>query len=109
VVLDLRMPGGGLEALRRLPIVCPEARVIVLTASAGGADLQAAFTAGAAAYVLKEVPCEELLRIIRLVDAGGTYARGFPVASPCGEYGDVVPSKPRWDGTDASRWSVSAK
>lgn len=34
---------------------------------------------------------------------------GFPVASPCGEYGDVVPSKPRWDGTDASRWSVSAK
>jgi two-component system nitrate/nitrite response regulator NarL len=91
VVLDLRMPGGGLQALRRLPIASPEARIIVLTASAGGDDLHAALTTGAAAYVLKGVACEELLRIIRLVDAGGTYAPPGMVWALVRERSQAVP------------------
>jgi DNA-binding NarL/FixJ family response regulator len=48
----------------------PQARVIMLTTSSGDMEIQRALRAGAAAYVLKSTPKNELLRIIRTVAAG---------------------------------------
>ena len=48
----------------------PQARVIMLTTSDGDADIQRAMRAGASAYMLKSMPMEELLGVIRSVHAG---------------------------------------
>ena len=56
VLMDLVMPGvGGVEAIRRLREVRPEARVLVLTSFLDDEKLFPAVRAGAAGYLLKDV------------------------------------------------------
>lgn len=72
-LLDLRMPGGGLEALRRIREVAGDARVLIITTSELEEDVHRAFTAGASGYILKSVMPEELARAIRTVHADGRW------------------------------------
>jgi DNA-binding NarL/FixJ family response regulator len=73
-LMDLRLPGAhGTDALIALRREFPQARVIVLTTSDGDAEIQRALRAGAAAYILKSTPIEELLATIRSVHAGSKY------------------------------------
>ena len=53
MLLDITMPGGGLNAARDIAAACPATRVVMLTASANEDDLLAAMKAGASGYVLK--------------------------------------------------------
>ncbi len=65
-LLDLRLPGGnGTDALISIREEFSKARVVVLTTSDGDAEIQRALRAGAAGYVLKSTPMEELLSVIR--------------------------------------------
>ncbi len=74
VLMDVRMPGmGGLEALRALRVLTPEARVLMLTTSDLDEDLQRAIEAGASGYLQKSVTRDELVRAIKLVHGGGRY------------------------------------
>ncbi len=73
VLLDIDMPGNGLEAARRIAEVFPVIRIVVLTVSETEEHLVSAMKAGARAYVLKGVAGRELLRIVRLVLAGESY------------------------------------
>ena len=71
-LMDLRLPGAnGTDALIAIRGEFPEARVVALTTSDGDAEVQRALRAGAAGYVLKSSPQEELLTVIRSVHAGG--------------------------------------
>jgi len=71
VLMDQRLPGtNGTEALIAIRSQNPQARVIMLTTSSGDMEIQRALRAGAAAYVLKSTPKNELLKIIRTVAAG---------------------------------------
>lgn len=71
VLMDQRMPGtNGTEALIAIRNQNPQARVIMLTTSRGDMEIQRALRAGAAAYVLKSTPKNELLKIIRSVASG---------------------------------------
>jgi DNA-binding NarL/FixJ family response regulator len=71
VLMDERLPGtNGTEALIAIRNQYPQARVIMLTTSSGDMEIQRALRAGAAAYVLKSTPKNELLKIIRAVAAG---------------------------------------
>jgi DNA-binding NarL/FixJ family response regulator len=73
-LMDLRLPGrSGTEALAAIRREFPKARVIMLTTSDGDAEIQLALKAGAAAYVLKSMPKNELLGVIRSVHAGGRH------------------------------------
>lgn len=72
-LLDLRMPGGGLEALRRIIQAEPKARVIILTTSELEEDIHRALSAGANGYVLKSIAPEELAEAIRAVHAGARW------------------------------------
>ena len=74
VLLDLRMPGGGPDAIRRLIEASATTRIVVLTASTRSEDMLRSVDAGAAAYVLKGVGGEDLVRVVRHVAAGGVYA-----------------------------------
>jgi DNA-binding NarL/FixJ family response regulator len=70
-LMDLRLPGAnGIDALVSIRGEFPKARIIVLTTSDGDADIQRALRSGAAAYVLKSTPKDELLAVIRSVHAG---------------------------------------
>jgi len=73
-LMDLRLPGrSGTEALVAIRRDFPKARVIMLTTSDGDAEIQLALKAGAAAYVLKSMPKNELLGVIRSVHGGGRH------------------------------------
>src|SRR5438128_1925372 len=70
-LMDLRLPGAnGTDILITIRGEFPQARVIMLTTSDGDGDIQRAMRAGASGYMLKSMPMEELLGVIRLVHAG---------------------------------------
>lgn len=76
-LMDLRFGGSGragaidgIEAIRRLAAVAPGVAVVMLTSSAGRADVVRALEAGARGYVLKAGPPEELFRAVRGAAAG---------------------------------------
>src|SRR5580704_10816325 len=70
-LMDLRLPGiNGTDALIAIRGEFPRARVVMLTTSDGDAEIQRALRAGAAGYVLKSTPKNELFSVIRNVHAG---------------------------------------
>jgi two-component system, NarL family, response regulator len=70
-LMDLRMPGmNGVEAIRAIRAEFPQSRFIVLTTYDGDEDIYRALQAGAQAYLLKDMLCEEILAAIRAVHAG---------------------------------------
>jgi DNA-binding NarL/FixJ family response regulator len=73
MLLDISMPGGGVEAARAIAKAHPGIRTIVLTVSEREDDVIAAMEAGARAYILKGVGGPELLATIRAVSRGETY------------------------------------
>ncbi|MEI6714242.1 MAG: response regulator transcription factor [Verrucomicrobiota bacterium] len=72
-LMDLRMPGGGMNALRRIRELNPEAKVLVLSTSEREEDMHLAVESGAVGYALKSIPPEELAEAIRVVFGGGTW------------------------------------
>jgi DNA-binding NarL/FixJ family response regulator len=73
-LMDLRLPGAsGIDAVVAIRGQFPEARIVILTSSGSDAELQKAMRAGAAAYVLKTTPKNELLAVIRSVCRGQKY------------------------------------
>jgi two-component system nitrate/nitrite response regulator NarL len=73
VLLDVAMPGGGLNAARDIAAACPATRIVMLTVSEDEDDLLAAMKAGASGYVLKGAGATELIGVIRSVHAGQVY------------------------------------
>jgi DNA-binding NarL/FixJ family response regulator len=73
ILLDLDMPGGGLNAIRAIAADCPVTKIVILTVSDDEEHVVAAFKSGAHAYVLKGVAARELISILRAVWAGEGY------------------------------------
>jgi DNA-binding NarL/FixJ family response regulator len=70
-LMDLQLQKvGGVEAIRRIRLEFPDARVVVLTTYDGDEDIFRALQAGARGYLLKGMPFEELLKTITAVHAG---------------------------------------
>jgi DNA-binding NarL/FixJ family response regulator len=73
-LMDLRLPGmDGTATLLEIRKEYPEARVIILTTSESDGDIQRAMRAGAAAYILKSMPKQEILGVIRSVHQRGRF------------------------------------
>ena len=81
ILLDIDMPGGGLEAARMVAEECPVTRIVILTSSEEDDHLIRALKIGARAYILKGVAARELLRILRAVWAGESYVPPMLAAS----------------------------
>ena len=74
VVMDVRMKQvDGAEATRRLSALAQSPPVLILTTFNDDEVLSAALRAGAAGFLLKDAPGEEILRAVRLVASGGAY------------------------------------
>jgi two-component system NarL family response regulator len=73
-LLDLRMPVmEGVEAVRRIRELDPQARLIILTTYDTDEEITRALKAGAKAYVLKDISADDLITCIHDVLAGKTY------------------------------------
>jgi len=71
-LMDLRLRGmSGLDAIRAIHELDVHARIIVLTMYEGDEDIHRALAAGASAYLLKDTLADDLLRVVREVQAGG--------------------------------------
>jgi DNA-binding NarL/FixJ family response regulator len=69
--MDLRLPGAnGTDALITIRGEFPQARIIMLTTSDSDGEIQRAMRAGASAYLLKSMPKDELLSVVRTVHSG---------------------------------------
>lgn len=74
VVLDLNMPGmGGLEAIRRLLIKDPKARILVFTMHDSQTILQRSLEAGAQGYLAKISASSQMVSAVQQVAQGKTY------------------------------------
>jgi DNA-binding NarL/FixJ family response regulator len=73
-LMDLRLPGtNGTDTLISIRGEFPAARIIMLSTSDSDGEIQRALRAGAAGYVLKSMPKNDLLEMIRSVHAGGRH------------------------------------
>jgi DNA-binding NarL/FixJ family response regulator len=77
VVLDLQLPDrSGVEVIQGILASCPEARILMLSASGEQQDVLDAVKAGATGYLVKSAAREEFLAAVRRT------AEGDPVFTP---------------------------
>ncbi|KGF80108.1 LuxR family transcriptional regulator [Massilia sp. JS1662] len=70
-VMDVAMPGmDGVQALREIRAMAPDARVVMLTTFSGDVQIRRAIDAGAAGFLLKNSVRKDLIDTIRDVHAG---------------------------------------
>ena len=75
LVIDLSMPVmGGADATARVRRDCPSVKVLALTVHEEQLYLTQLLRAGASGYVLKRAAAAELVRAVRSVASGGTFA-----------------------------------
>ena len=73
LLLDISLPGGGIEATREIVRLCPYVKVIMLTASENEQHVSSALEAGARGYILKGIGAAELIRTIHAIQGGEHY------------------------------------
>lgn len=70
-LMDLRLgAASGVDAIKAIRLVNPQARIIVLTMYEGDEDIYRAHQAGATTYLLKDTLSSDLVRVVRDVHAG---------------------------------------
>ncbi len=72
-ILDISMPGSGLDATRQIRATCRETKVLILSVHAEERYLFHVLKAGACGYVLKSAVDTELIGAIRAVAQGGAF------------------------------------
>lgn len=65
ILVDLDMPGCGIEAARRLAVACPAVNVFILTVSDDPVSRTEARLAGVKRYLLKGLSARQLAEAIR--------------------------------------------
>ena len=74
MLVDLNMPGGGgVEAIRKIRALVPDARIVILTTYDGDEDVHRGLLAGASAYLLKQSGLDEVVQCVRQVAANRRY------------------------------------
>jgi len=70
-LMDLRLPDiSGIDAMIAIRNEFRDARIVMLTTFEGDVEMQRALIAGARGYVLKNMPPQELVTVVRHVHAG---------------------------------------
>jgi two-component system, NarL family, nitrate/nitrite response regulator NarL len=73
MLMDLGIPGGGVEATLTISKEHTHIKTIIFTVSEHAAHIASALNAGAKGYVLKGIDSEELVKAIVSVSNGNTY------------------------------------
>lgn len=94
ILLDISMPGDGLEAARIISRNCPAIRIIMLTAHDSEQYVVEALRGGASGYLVKGVSSEELVKTARAVHEGEGYVSPGLAAKLLGTRVRNLPSTP---------------
>jgi two-component system nitrate/nitrite response regulator NarL len=73
VLLDVSLPGGGIEAAQAIASACPVVKVVMLTVLQNEESVSAALQAGARGYILKGISGPDFVRTVRDIDRGENY------------------------------------
>lgn len=73
MLVDVSMPGGGVEAVRSISLSCPAVKVVMLTVAENEDTVSAALAAGARGYILKGIGGGELAQAVRNIHSGEDY------------------------------------
>ena len=91
VVMDISMEGNGREVARRMLLVLPQTKVIILTTHGSDEYFFRALEAGAVGYVVKGTTSVELVAALRAATGGEVYLHpsmaGYLVANYLGHVG----------------------
>ncbi len=93
LLMDISMPGGGLNAISPILETVPSQKIVMLTVSESSDDVTAALNSGAKGYVLKGVGSRALAEIIRSVAAGESYVAPALSARLLSSRSSPVPKK----------------
>jgi DNA-binding NarL/FixJ family response regulator len=102
MLLDISLPGGGVEAAANIARACPSVRAVMLTASESELDVASALQAGARGYILKGSSAAEVVETVRAIFKGESYVAPSLAARlliQMGKRNEVVASKPVSDLT----------
>lgn len=92
-LLDIKLPGiTGIDAARQIAKVSPKTKVLILSAYAERAYIEAAMEAGVHGYLLKSAPGRVLLDSIRAVRSGAMVLDSSLPRGPIGHSLDTLPS-----------------
>lgn len=95
ILMDLRMKRvGGIEATRLVRMRADAPPVLVLTTFDDDQLLSGALRAGAAGFILKDSPAEDLIRAVRTVAAGGAWLDPAVTGRVLSAYRTVRPATP---------------
>jgi DNA-binding NarL/FixJ family response regulator len=73
-IMDIRLPSlNGIEAIKAIRQVSPDARIIVLSNYDGSEDVRRALDAGAMSYLTKDAEASDLVKAIQLAHRGQSY------------------------------------
>jgi DNA-binding NarL/FixJ family response regulator len=73
ILLDISMPGNGLDTIARVLETLPAVRIIMLTVSEANEHIAQALKLGAKGYVLKGIGSQALADVVRTVASGENY------------------------------------
>jgi two-component system, NarL family, response regulator NreC len=74
ILMDITMQGiDGMEATRRLRMLCPECLVLALTVHDDKQYLMQMLSAGASGYITKQAAADELVEAIHTIASGNVY------------------------------------
>jgi two-component system, NarL family, nitrate/nitrite response regulator NarL len=69
-LIDVEIPGGGLNAIARIAKASPRSQIVVLSSSDRAGDVVGAVTRGASGYLLRGLSNEQLASALRATFAG---------------------------------------
>ncbi|MFQ1000401.1 response regulator [Modestobacter sp. SSW1-42] len=105
VLLDVHMPGSGIQAARQVSRRLPQTAVVMLTRSEDDDDLFDSLRAGAAGYLLKGTDPAELPAALRSVLAGEAAMPGALVSRVLAEF--RAPARRRFSRRSAAAGKLS--
>ena len=93
MLLDVSLPGGGVEAVRAIANSCPVVKIAMLTVAQDEETVSSALGAGARGYILKGISGQELTEAVRNIHAGEDYVSPGLAARLLAEMGSKSDSR----------------
>ncbi|MEJ2218481.1 MAG: response regulator [Gemmatimonadota bacterium] len=73
VIVDVKMPGmGGLELVREIRASFPDVRIVLITGHSSVREAEEGMGLGVFDYLVKPVPIDELVRVLRSARESGS-------------------------------------
>lgn len=107
ILMDINLPGmSGVECVRRLHVLVPKARVIMLTVYDNTENIYAALKAGASGYLLKRTSPTKLLEAIQDVVDGGAPMSSAIARKVVQSFQDAAPTDAKWENLSSREQEV---